>query len=208
MSTLAYHHRFEPAPAGAPSAPPLLLLHGTGGDENDLIPFARRISPGSALLSPRGDVVERGARRFFARLAEGVFDPTEVRTRAATLAAFIQEATKRYGLDPHQLTAVGMSNGANIAAVLLQLHPDTLGAAVLLRPMVVLDQPAAPGSLAGRRVLITSGHADPIVPADHPPHLARLLEAGGAEVTVKVFPAGHNLTADDLTVTQDFLAGQ
>jgi len=208
MSILSYHHRFEPAPAGAPAAPPLLLLHGTGGDENDLIPLARRISPGSALLSPRGDVVERGARRFFARLAEGVFDLAEVRTRADTLAAFIHETTKRYGLDPRRLTAVGLSNGANIAAVLLQLHPDTLGGAVLLRPMVVLDQPAAPGSLSGKRILIASGRADPIVPTDHPPRLAALLKAGGADVAVRFFAAGHNLTADDLTVSQDFLAGQ
>lgn len=208
MSALAYHHRFEPAPAGAPAAPPLLLLHGTGGDENDLIPLARRISPGSALLSPRGDVVERGARRFFARVAEGVFDPAEVRTRAATLAAFIGEAAERYGFDSHRLTAVGLSNGANIAAVLLQLHPATLGGAVLLRPMVVLDQPAAPGSLAGKRVLIASGNADPIVPPDHPPRLAALLETGGADVAVRIFRAGHNLTADDLTVSQEFLAGR
>lgn len=205
MSDLAYQHRFEPAPAGAAPAPPLLLLHGTGGDENDLIPLARRISPGSALLSPRGDVIERGARRFFARLAEGVFDPAEVRTRAATLAAFIREASARYGFDQDQLTAVGLSNGANIAAVLLQLHPATLGAAVLLRPMVVLDQPAASGSLHGKRVLITSGRADPIVPNDHPPRLAALLKAGGADVAVQIFNAGHNLTAADLTVAQSFL---
>ncbi len=205
MSDLAYQHRFEPAPAGAAPAPPLLLLHGTGGDENDLIPLARRISPGSALLSPRGDVIERGARRFFARLAEGVFDPAEVRTRTATLAAFIREASARYGFDQSQLTAVGLSNGANIAAVLLQLHPATLGAAVLLRPMVVLDQPAASGSLHGKRVLITSGRADPIVPNDHPPRLAALLKAGGADVAVQFFNAGHNLTAADLTVAQRFL---
>lgn len=206
MSALAYHHRFEPAPAGAPAAPPLLLLHGTGGDENDLVPLARRISPGSALLSPRGDVVERGARRFFARLAEGVFDPVEVRTRAATLAAFIREAADHYGFDPSRLTAVGLSNGANIATVLLQLHPATLGGAVLLRPMVVLDQPAAPGSLAGRRVLIASGHADPIVPPDHPPRLAALLEAGGAAVTIHTASAGHNLAAADLAASQHFLS--
>lgn len=205
MSEFAYHHRFEPAPPGTPPGPPLLLLHGTGGDENDLIPLAQRLAPGSALLSPRGDVVERGARRFFARLAEGVFDPSEVRTRAGTLAAFIREASDRYGFDPSRLIAVGLSNGANIAAALLQLHPDTLGGAVLLRPMVVLDQTAAPGSLAGKRVLITSGRTDPIVPSDHPPRLAALLRAGGADVGVQFFQAGHNLTSDDLTVAQRFL---
>ncbi len=205
MSASAYHHRFEPAPAGMPKAPPLLLLHGTGGDENDLIPLARRISPGSALLSPRGDVSEHGARRFFARLAEGVFDPAEITRRTHALADFIIASTAHYGIDRTRLIAVGMSNGANIAATLLQLRPDTLAGAILLRPMVVLDQPAPAGSLTGKRVLIASGNADPIVPPDHPPRLAALLQSGGATVTIHTASAGHTLTAADLAVSQQFL---
>ena len=206
MTPLGYHHRFEPAPAGAPSSPPLLLLHGTGGDENDLIPLAGRISPGSALLSPRGDVSEHGARRFFARLAEGVFDPSEVMRRTHALADFINSAAAHYGIDRTRLIAVGLSNGANIAATMLQLRPDTLASAILLRPMVVLDQPAPAGSLTGKHVLIASGNADPIVPPDHPSRLASLLQAGGANVTIHTANAGHNLTAADLTAAQHFLS--
>ena len=180
---LSYHYRFEPGTD--PSTPPLLLLHGTGGDENDLLPLGRTLSPGSTLLSPRGDVNEYGARRFFARLAEGVFDPAEVTRRTQALADFIAAATAKHGLDHSRLIAVGFSNGANIAATLLQLRPESLAGAVLLRAMVVLDQPAAAQSLTGKRVLIASGTSDPIVPNDHPPRLAALLRAGGADVLTR-----------------------
>ena len=202
----AYHHLFEPGTD--PSAPPLLLLHGTGGDERDLVRLGRTLSPGSALLSPRGDVSEGGARRFFARLAEGVFDPVEIKRRTLALADWLAVATKHYGLDPARLTAVGFSNGANVAATLLLLRPESLGAAVLLRSMVVLDQPATPGSLAGKRVLLLNGESDPIVPTDHPPRLAALLRAGGADATVKFFPASHQLTQPDLAAAQAWLGAK
>ena len=109
MDQLTYRHRFEPGTE--PFAPPLLLLHGTGGDEDDLIPLGRKLSPGSALLSPRGDVSEQGARRFFARLAEGVFDPAEVTRRTHALADFVAAAAKHYRFDATRLIAVGFSNG-------------------------------------------------------------------------------------------------
>jgi predicted esterase len=203
MPSLSYHHLFEPASNSA--SPPLLLLHGTGGDEHDLLPLGRALSPGSALLSPRGNVSEHGANRFFARLAEGRFDPAEVTRRTHELADFIAAAAREYGLDPAKLVAVGLSNGANIAAALLQLRPASLGAAILFRPMVVLDQSAAAGSLTGKRVLIASGTHDPIVPNSHPPRLAALLRAGGAEVTLHTSPGGHNLTSSDLTAATAFL---
>ncbi|MCX6952212.1 MAG: alpha/beta hydrolase [Verrucomicrobia bacterium] len=206
MSTITYHHIYQPGTD--PSAPPLLLLHGTGGDERDLLRVGQMLSPGSALLSPRGDVSEGGARRFFARLAEGVFDPAEVTRRTHALADWLAAATKQYGLDPARLTAVGFSNGANIAATLLQLRPESLGAAVLLRPMVVLDQPARPGSLRGKRVLLLNGEFDPIVPVEHPPRLAALLQAGGADATVKFFPASHQLTSQDVSAAQAWLGGK
>ena len=203
MSTLSYLHRFE---AGTdPSAPPLLLLHGTGGDENDLIPLGQKLSPGSALLSPRGDVSEHGARRFFARLAEGVFDPAEVTRRTQALADFIAAAAKHYRLDLTKLTAVGFSNGANIAATLLLLRPETLGAAVLLRPMVVLEPKQLP-DLSGRRVFISSGTVDPIVPADHPGRLAQQLRRAGADVTLQTPAASHGLVPADFSGAQQFLA--
>ena len=210
MSELdSYRYLFEPAPlsaVGSAKAGPLLLLHGTGGDEHDLLPLGRALSPGSALLSPRGNVSERGAPRFFARLAEGVFDPGEVARRTHELADFIAAAADRHGLDRRQLLALGFSNGANIAATLLQLRPESLHGAILLRPMVVLDQPAVAGTLAGRRVLIASGNQDPIVPNDHPPRLAALLRAGGAIVTLHVTAAGHGLAAADIAAAKKFLA--
>ena len=198
-----YIHLFEPGTDS--SAPPLLLLHGTGGNERDLLHLGHTLSPGSALLSPRGDVSEGGARRFFARLAEGVFDPAEITRRTHLLADWLAATSKKYGLDPARLTAVGFSNGANIAATLMQLRPESLGAAVLLRSMVVLDQPAPPGSLAGKRALLLNGNLDPIVPVDHPPRLAILLRAGGADATVKLFPASHQLTGLDITAAQEWL---
>ncbi len=203
MSTLSYLHRFE---AGTdPSAPPLLLLHGTGGDENDLIPLGQKLSPGSALLSPRGDVSEHGARRFFARLAEGVFDPGEVTRRTHALADFIMAAAKHYHLDTGKLTAVGFSNGANIAATLLLLRPETLGAAILLRPMVVLEPKQLP-DLKGKRLFLSAGTVDPIVPNDHPPRLANLLRRAGADVTLQTHAASHGLVPADFSGARDFLA--
>ena len=203
---LTYTHVFEPGTAV--SAPPLLLLHGTGGSEHDLLPLGRTLSPGSALLSPRGQVSERGAARFFARLAEGVFDPTEVAQRTHALADFVAAATQHYRLDPRRLIAVGFSNGANIAATLLQLRGVMLGGAVLFRAMVVIDQPAAPGSLEGKRVFLASGAQDPIVPADHPRRLAAHLRAGGADVTLTTAPAGHNLTREDIATAQQWFANK
>ena len=201
---LCYHHIFQPG--SNPAAAPLLLLHGTGGNERDLLPLARTLAPGAAVLSPRGDVSEHGANRFFARLAEGVFDPAEVNRRTHALADFIAAASTHYGLDPARLTAVGFSNGANIAATILQLRPAVLGGAILLRSMVVLDQPATTASLTGKRVLLLNGDADPIVPLDHPPRLAALLRAGGAEVTQQMVKASHGLTAADLTAAKSWLA--
>jgi predicted esterase len=203
MAHFTYHHLFEPG--SDPAAPPLLLLHGTGGNEHDLLRVARAISPGSALLSPRGDVSEGGALRFFARMAEGVFDPAEIVRRTNVLADFVLAATSHYKIDPRRLIAIGFSNGANIAATLMLLRPETLGGGALFRPMVVLDQPAAPGSLTGRRVLLCNGTTDPLVPPPHPGRLAELLRAGGAEVKQQTIPASHALTPQDVDAAQSWL---
>ena len=203
MAHLTYHHVFEPGTD--PAAPPLLLLHGTGGNEHDLIRLGRAISPGSALLSPRGDVSEGGALRFFARLAEGVFDPQEITRRTNALADFIVAAGAHYKIDLQRLLAVGFSNGANIAGTLLLLRPETLGGGVLLRPMVVLDQSATRSSLVGKRVLLCNGSTDPIVPPDDPSRLAALLRAGGADVKVQTIAASHALTSQDLAAAQSWL---
>ncbi len=204
MPALAYTHRFEPGTD--PSAPPVLLLHGTGGDESDLLPLGRQLCPGAALLSPRGDMLERGMPRFFSRLAEGVFDLAEVERRTHALADFIAAAAGHYRFEQGQLLAVGFSNGANIAASVLLLRPESIATAILLRPMVVL-QPAAIPALAGKRLLISSGRQDSIVPGDHPGRLAEMFRRAGAEVALQVHPAGHALVSADLSAARDFLAG-
>lgn len=203
MPKFAYHHVFEPGSEG--DAPPLLLLHGTGGNENDLLRLGRMISPGSALLSPRGDVNEAGALRFFPRLAEGVFDPQDVSRRVTTLADFVAAAAKHYRIDLQRLVAIGFSNGANAAGAMLLLRPEILAAAALFRPMVVLDLPAAANSLVGRRVLIANGSTDPLVPDDHPERLANLFRAGGADVTVRTHAASHALVQADVEATRTWL---
>lgn len=199
---LFYLHVFESGTD--PAAPPLLLLHGTGGDEHDLLPLGRQLAPGSALLSPRGDVIEQGMPRFFRRFAEGVFDLADVQKRTNALADFITAAARQHRFDAARLTAVGFSNGANIAASLLLLRPESLAAAVLLRPMVVFE-PAALPHLAGKRVLISAGAHDPIVPPEHPPRLAAMLRSAGAEVTLRTQAAGHGLVPGDLADARDIL---
>jgi len=203
MSELSYLHRFEKG--SDPVAPPLLLLHGTGGDENDLIPLARQLSPGSALLSPRGDVLENGQPRFFRRFGEGVFDLADVEQRTHALADFIGAAAAKYHFDPARLTALGFSNGANIAASLLLLRPESLASAILLRPMVVLT-PAKLPQLTGKRILISSGTRDPVVPADHPARLATVFRQAGAEVSLHSSVASHGLVPADFTAALAFLA--
>ncbi|WP_342235903.1 alpha/beta hydrolase [Inquilinus sp. OTU3971] len=198
--TQAFIHRFEPG--AEPGAPPLLLLHGTGGDEADLLPLGRAVAPGSALLSPRGKVLEGGMPRFFRRLREGVFDEEDVRARAHELADFVAEARAAYGLPAP--VALGFSNGANIAAAVLQLRPEALAGAILLRAMVPLGDPP-PVELRGKPVLLLSGQLDPIVPADNAARLAGLLRDSGAAVRHRVLPSGHGLSQADVATASAWL---
>jgi len=198
---LAYIHRFEPG--ADPSLPPVLVLHGTGGDETDLLPLGREIAPGAALLSPRGNVLEGGRPRFFRRFREGLFDEDDVRRRAGELANFIEEARRAYGLA--QPVALGYSNGANIAAAVLLLHPKALAAAILLRAMAPLAEPPKP-DLSGVPVLILSGSNDPIAPRSSAEKLAAALAAAGARVERDDLPAGHGLTQADVTRAKAFYA--
>ncbi|MEP9355868.1 alpha/beta hydrolase [Xanthobacter sp. KR7-65] len=197
---LAFIHRFVPATDAA--ATPLLLLHGTGGDENDLLPLGRMIAPGAALLSPRGQVSEAGMPRFFRRLSEGVFDEADVVRRANELADFIAAARDAYGIAAP--VAVGFSNGANIAAALLLLRPEALAGAALLRPMVTLSTPPE-GTLPGTPVLMLSGSADPIVPTANAARLAVQLSARGGQVEHRVLPGGHGLMSSDVTAVKDWI---
>ncbi|WP_454621852.1 alpha/beta hydrolase [Bradyrhizobium cenepequi] len=193
-------YRFEPAEGAG--APPLLLLHGTGGDESDLLDLGRMLSPDSALLSPRGRVLENGMPRFFRRLAEGVFDEDDVRRRAVELADFIDTMRRRLGIGAP--VAVGYSNGANIAAAMMLLRPGTLSGAALLRAMVPLSDPP-PADLGGVPVLIASGQMDPIVPASNSTKLAEILGDAGADVTYRTLPVGHQLSRADLVLAKDWL---
>ncbi|HWL71741.1 MAG TPA: alpha/beta hydrolase [Geminicoccus sp.] len=195
MTELSFLHRFEPGTL--PGRPPVLLLHGTGGDETDLLPLGRTVAPGSALLSPRGKVLEHGMPRFFRRLAEGVFDEADVRRRADELADFVAEARAAYGLEAP--LALGFSNGANIAAATLLLRPEALAGAVLIRAMVPLAEPPAAG-LAGKPVLLLSGSTDPLVPAANADRLADMLGSAGAEVAHRTLPVGHGLSQGDVTL--------
>ncbi len=203
MSTtdLGFVHRF--VPVSTAGKPPLLLLHGTGGDENDLLALGARLSPGAALLSPRGKVLENGMPRFFRRLAEGVFDQEDLKTRTLELAQFIARARNVYGLD--KPIAVGFSNGANIAASLLLTRPQDLAGAVLMRAMTPFEPSALP-DLAGMPVLILSGADDPIVPAANRDRLSQLLRAAGADVTHEVAQAGHGLSPQDITAAAGWFA--
>jgi phospholipase/carboxylesterase len=197
---LAYVHHFEPGVD--PSLTPVLLLHGTGGDESDLLLLGREIAPGAALLSLRGNVLERNMPRFFRRFREGLFDEDDVRRRASELSHFVGEARRAYDLA--QPLALGYSNGANIAAAVLLLHPKTLAGAILLRAMVPLADLPRP-DLSGVPVLILSGVSDPIVPRASAEKLAALV-AAGARVERDDLPAGHGLTQADATRARAFYA--
>jgi predicted esterase len=194
-------HVFKPAER--PGAPTLLLLHGTGGDEQDMLPLAG-LAPGAAVLSPRGKVLEQGMPRFFRRLAEGVFDVEDLRFRANELADFVVAAADRCQFDPSRVIALGFSNGANIASAVMLLRPGVLRGGVLLRAMVPLEPDPLP-SIAGTRVLISNGRMDPIVAPAETERLATLLQRAGADVEVQWQPAGHQLMPADFAVAKTWL---
>ena len=182
----------------------LLLLHGTGGSERDLLGLGRELDPNAALLSPRGKVLENGMPRFFRRLAEGVFDLEDLQHRTNELADFVIAAAQHYGFARENLVAVGYSNGANIAASMLLLRPETLPAAILFRAMVPL-YPGTQPNLSSVRVWIGAGSNDPIVPTSQTKALDELLLNAGADVTVRFFQAGHELTTADVEAAKEWL---
>jgi phospholipase/carboxylesterase len=200
MLDLGFAHRFLP---GSPSLPVLLLLHGTGGDESDLLPLGEALLPGAPRLSPRGKVLENGMPRFFRRLAEGVFDLDDLRKRTDELADFVEAATEAYALNGHRTIAVGLSNGANIAASMLLLRPGTLGGALLIRPMVPLVPETLP-DLRGVSVQINAGQVDPLVPPPQSEALAQLLTDAGASVKLHWIAGGHALTREDLEAGREW----
>jgi phospholipase/carboxylesterase len=182
----------------------LLLLHGTGGNERDLIPLGRELDPNASLLSPRGKILENGMPRFFRRLAEGVFDLEDLKTRTNELADFVASAVRHYKLAADHVVGVGYSNGANIAASMLLLRPEIMHAAILFRAMVPLIPDKLP-DLSSVRVWIGAGGQDPIIPASETKRLAELLRRADADVTIRFAEAGHGLTNDDLEAAHDWL---
>jgi len=200
-TTTTFIHRFVPAEN---SRRTLLVLHGTGGNEDDLLPVGRMLDPESSLLSPRGKVLENGAPRFFRRLREGVFDEEDVIRRAHELADFVTTAVKENGLNASQIVAVGYSNGANIASAMLLLRPEILHGAVLLRGQVPLVPEKLP-DLTGKSVFLSSGKFDPIVDAGNAGELAQMLKSAGAEVTHHVQESGHEITRVDIDEAREWL---
>lgn len=200
---LGFVHRFVPAQSTAAAGVTLLLLHGTGGTENDLLGLGQSLLPGAAMLGVRGKSLDEGYPRFFRRLAEGVFDEQDLVARTHELADFVPAAAAYYGFDPAKVVAVGYSNGANIAAAALLLRPDALAGGVLLRAMVPLEPPALP-DLSGKRVFLAAGRADSMVPRANVERLAELLRAGGADVTLSVHARGHQLEPDDVGLARQW----
>lgn len=193
-------HVWLPGPGG----PPLLLLHGTGGDENDLLPLRAHLAPDAPVLSARGTVLENGMPRFFRRLREGVFDEDDLRTRVDELAEFLAAAEREYGVVPGAWTAVGFSNGANIASALLLRRPQALTAAVLLAAMVPFRDPP-PADLAGKRVAVVNGRRDPIATPEETDVLTSQLRDRGADVTVLPHDGGHTIDPAQLPVIATFV---
>ena len=203
MSLSLHSHLWSPA--ASPGGATLLLLHGTGGDEHDLLPLAGMVAPGVATLSVRGNVLENGAPRFFRRLAEGVFDLEDLARRTQDLAIFLDAAAAEDGFEASRLYALGFSNGANVAASLMLTSPASLAGGVLLRAMVPFE-PAALPDLSGRSILMSQGQADPIVPRANGERLAELLRSAGADVELAWQPTGHQLARGDVDTAARWLA--
>jgi phospholipase/carboxylesterase len=202
MSDLGFVHRYLPGEDG--SGATLLVLHGTGGNEEDLIPLAQDLAPGAAILSPRGKVSEYGAPRFFRRLAEGVFDHEDLLFRTHELAEFVEAAAVQYGFDLSKVVAVGYSNGANVAASTILLHPGLLRAAVLFRAMVPFEPEVTP-DLSGLPVLMAAGRMDRMIPPDNTQRLADILGEAGADVDLRWRDVGHPLTYEEVGEAREWL---
>lgn len=203
MRDLPFTHRLH-TPED-PDGSVMLLLHGTGRNEADLMPLAHRIAPRATLLGVRGRSTEEGVTRFFRRLSMTQFDQDDIRREAEAFAAFWDGALAAYDLDPAKITVLGYSNGANFAGAVMALHPRLIRRAILMRPMLALEAPA-PADLGGVSVLTLQGARDPY--GTYAPALNEWLAASGATLDARVIPAGHELAAEDLAAAQGWLAAE
>ncbi|NLS15337.1 alpha/beta hydrolase [Rhizobium sp. P40RR-XXII] len=199
MTDMTYVHRLK---AGAPGKPIFFTFHGTGGDENQFFDFAGRLLPDATIVSPRGDVSEYGAARFFRRTGEGVYDMADLARATGKMAAYVSELAVQYGAS--QVLGLGFSNGANILANVLIEHGDLFDAAVLMHPLIPF-QPKDNSRLKGRRVLITAGERDPIAPAPMTQALADYFARQDAEVTLEWHPGGHDIRSNEIEAISKFL---
>ncbi|HSP74838.1 MAG TPA: alpha/beta hydrolase [Cryobacterium sp.] len=194
------------ADARSADAPVLLMLHGTGGNEQEILTLADAIDPAATVLAPRGRVTEGGMQRWFRRLSEGVFDVDDVVARAGELAGFIGWARQRYDLGKRRIIAVGFSNGANIALATALLHPDALDRVVAFSGMFPLDDRALTTDLAGTAVLLLNGRADPMAPVKSADRVAATFTERGAQVERELRDGGHGIAATDVAAARSWLA--
>lgn len=182
-----------------------ILLHGTGGNEEDLLFLGKELEPDAAILSPRGKVLENGMPRFFRRLSEGVFDIEDLKFRTYELGDFIQKCSSYYKFDLNQTIVVGFSNGANIAASMLLLRPDVLQSVILFRAMVPLIPNPLP-DLSNKKILLSAGLNDPIVSRTETENLYRLFQKANTNITLKWQSSSHNLIQDDLIIAKEWIS--
>ena len=202
IDSLGFVYRF--LPGAQASATVLLLLHGTGGNESDLLDLGRSLLPDAILLSPRGKILENGMPRFFRRLAEGVFDEEDLIRRTHELADFVRAAAKQYQFEGNRVIAVGYSNGANIAASMMLLRPEILNGAVLFHAMVPLVPEKLP-NLSERPVFLAAGRHDPIILPENTERLAAMLKEAGASVSLKWSEGGHQLNLEEVDEAKHWL---
>ena len=202
-SALSFVHRYEP-PHTTPDGTTLLLLHGTGGDESDLLPLGSVLNPRAGLLSPLGKVAEQGASRFFRRIKGGGFDARDRITRTQELAQFVEAASAHYGLDPTRIVGVGFSNGATAVASLLLLRPGILSAAALFAPSLPFVPNGLP-DLVSAPVYIGAGRSDTIAQPERTMELVELLRRARANVQLSWHKGGHTLTPEQVTEARDWL---
>lgn len=208
MNTVMFHdhgYEYQYLPPVAGDKRLLVLLHGTGGDENSLIELGRLMDPNAGILSPRGKSSEEGVNRFFRRHEEGVFDEEDLKEKAEDLADFIAHVTDHHYFE--EVIAVGYSNGANIALAILLLHPEVLNGVLALRGMLPIHPSHLP-DLSEKHVLLLSGKDDTIIPRSGVEALVELLEKGNAILHHEWLPTGHNLMRRDIEDAASWLAGR